>query len=147
VPTNFFQIEVTETVFLGCGAESVESDLKLLSSNGVKIALDDFGTGYASLRHLKQFPVHTIKIDRSFVSDMNRLEDDAAIVRAIINLGENLGLDVVAEGIETASQEAELRQMGCGYGQGFLYSQAIAASEVEAYLRGEAAEYGVRLSA
>lgn len=147
VPPSFFQVEVTETVFLGRGAEAVEDDLRLLSSNGVRIALDDFGTGYASLRHLKQFPVHIIKIDRSFVADMDKLGDDAAIVRAVINLGQSLGMDVVAEGIETASQEADLRQMGCGYGQGFLYSQAMPASCVAAYLQSDNAENGVRLSA
>jgi diguanylate cyclase (GGDEF)-like protein/PAS domain S-box-containing protein len=138
VPTSCFQLEVTETVFLGRGAECVENDLKLLSSQGVKIALDDFGTGFASLRHLKQFPVHIIKIDKSFVSDMNRLQDDAAIVRAVINLGQSLGMDVVAEGIETVNQAAELRQMGCGYGQGFLFSKAIPASGLAASLKGEA---------
>jgi EAL domain-containing protein (putative c-di-GMP-specific phosphodiesterase class I) len=128
---------VTETVFLGRGAECVENDLKLLSSQGVKIALDDFGTGFASLRHLKQFPVHIIKIDKSFVSDMNKLQDDAAIVRAVINLGQSLGMDVVAEGVETFSQAAELRQMGCGYGQGFLFSKAVPASGLAACLKGE----------
>jgi diguanylate cyclase (GGDEF)-like protein/PAS domain S-box-containing protein len=137
VPTSCFQLEVTETVFLGRGAECVENDLKLLSSQGVKIALDDFGTGFASLRHLKQFPVHIIKIDKSFVSDMNKLQDDAAIVRAVINLGQSLGMDVVAEGIETVSQAAELRQMGCGYGQGFLFSKAVPASGLAACLKGE----------
>lgn len=147
VPTARFQLEVTETVFLGRGAECVERDLKLLSDHGVKIALDDFGTGYASLRHLKQFPVHIIKIDKSFVLDMHKRRDDAAIVSAVINLGQSLGMEVVAEGIETTGQEAELRQMGCGYGQGFLYSKAIPGSRMEAYLRGESGEEGARLSA
>ena len=147
VPTSRFQLEVTETVFLGRGAECVESDLKLLSAHGVKIALDDFGTGYASLRHLRQFPVHIIKIDKSFVSEMNRLKDDAAIVKAVINLGQSLGMDVVAEGIENTSQEAELRQMGCGYGQGFLYSKALPASRMKAYLTAGLEKASVRLSA
>jgi diguanylate cyclase (GGDEF)-like protein len=147
VPAHYLQVEVTETVFLGRGSECVERDLKLLSAHGVKIALDDFGTGYASLRHLKQFPVDIIKIDRSFVTDMHRRRDDAAIVRAVINLGQSLGMDVVAEGIETTSQEADLRQMGCGYGQGFLYSKALPASRLKAYLSGEPDEDGERLSA
>jgi diguanylate cyclase (GGDEF)-like protein/PAS domain S-box-containing protein len=135
VPTSRFQLEVTETVFLGAGAESVERDLKMLSSAGVRIALDDFGTGYASLRHLKQFPVDIIKIDRSFISEMQQRPDDAAIVSAIINLGQNLSLDVVAEGIEQADQERQLRQLGCGFGQGFLYSKAFPASQMETFLR------------
>jgi diguanylate cyclase (GGDEF)-like protein/PAS domain S-box-containing protein len=147
VPTSCFQLEVTETVFLGRGAECVERDLKLLSAHGVKIALDDFGTGYASLRHLKQFPVHIIKIDKSFVADMHSRRDDAAIVRAVINLGQSLGMEVVAEGVETAEQEAVLRQLGCGYGQGFLYSKAIPAARMRAYLSGAPEEGGARLSA
>jgi diguanylate cyclase (GGDEF)-like protein len=135
VPTSRFQLEVTETVFLGAGAESVERDLKMLSAAGVRIALDDFGTGYASLSHLRQFPVDIIKIDRSFISEMQQRPDDAAIVSAIINLGQNLGMDVVAEGIEHADQERQLRQKGCAFGQGFLYSKAFPASEMGTFLR------------
>jgi diguanylate cyclase (GGDEF)-like protein len=137
VPTSCFQLEVTETVFLGHGAECVERDLNLLSSEGVKIALDDFGTGYASLSHLRQFPVDIIKIDRSFVRDMLTNTDDIAIARAVINLGESLGMSVVAEGVETKDQEAQLRRMGCGYSQGFLYSEAFEGSRMPAYLRGD----------
>jgi EAL domain-containing protein (putative c-di-GMP-specific phosphodiesterase class I) len=99
IPTNHFQLEVTETVFLGRGAEYVHRALALLNSRGVKIALDDFGTGYASLRHLKQFPVDIIKIDQSFVRDMADDPNDEAIIRAVINLGRSLGIKVVAEGI------------------------------------------------
>ena len=108
VPTSMFQLEVTETVFLGRGAEYVHGALALFSSAGVKIALDDFGTGYASLRHLKQFPVDIIKIDRSFVRDMESDPGDDAIVRAVINLGRSLGISVIAEGIETEKQAERL---------------------------------------
>ncbi len=134
VPTSCFQLEVTETVFLGRGSEYVHRALKLLSSEGVKIALDDFGTGYASLRHLKQFPVDVLKIDRGFVRDMEKHADDAAIIRAILNLGRSLGIQVVAEGVETDAQAARLRQLGCRYGQGFLYSQAVPAKLVSQLL-------------
>jgi diguanylate cyclase (GGDEF)-like protein/PAS domain S-box-containing protein len=127
VPTRAFQLEVTETVFLGRGAEYVERALKTLSTAGVTIALDDFGTGYASLSHLKQFPVDVIKIDWSFVAELGRSPDASAIVQAVINLGRSLKIAVVAEGIETRAQETFLREAGCDYGQGYLYSRAIPA--------------------
>jgi diguanylate cyclase (GGDEF)-like protein/PAS domain S-box-containing protein len=135
IPTHCFQLEVTETVFLGRGAEYVHRALALLSSHGVKIALDDFGTGYASLRHLKQFPVDIIKIDRSFVRDMEVDPGDEAIVRAVINLGKSLGISVVAEGIEAESQAARLLELGCDFGQGFAFSHAVSASRVPTLIR------------
>jgi len=134
IPTSCFQIEVTETVFLGRGAEYVHRALALLNARGVKIALDDFGTGYASLRHLKQFPVDIIKIDRSFVRDMDSDPGDEAIIRAVVNLGRSLGIKVVAEGIETEDQAARLVELECDFGQGFLFSKAVAASRVPALL-------------
>ena len=112
IPTRCFQIEVTETVFLGRGAECVHRALALLCAQGVRIALDDFGTGYASLRHLKEFPVDIIKIDQSFVRGMEFNPDDEAIIRAIINLGQSLGISVVAEGVETLTQADRLLQLG-----------------------------------
>ena len=130
IATRHFQLEVTETVFLGRGAEYVHRALALLSKAGVRIALDDFGTGYASLRHLKQFPVDIIKIDRSFVRDMHADAGDEAIVRAVINLGKSLGISVVAEGIETRAQADRLVELACDVGQGFLYSRAVAARQV-----------------
>ena len=132
VPTHCIQLEVTETVFLGRGAEYVHRALALLSARGVKIALDDFGTGYASLRHLKQFPVDIIKVDQSFVRDMNHDPGDEAIVRAVVNLGRSLGIKVVAEGIETEAQSARLIELRCDFGQGFLFSRAVAAPRVPA---------------
>lgn len=130
IPAENIQIEVTETVFLGRGAEYVERALKELSSAGVKIALDDFGTGYASLSHLKQFPVNIIKIDRSFIRDLHEDPEDEAIVRAVISLGRSLDIAIVAEGIETLAQSAFLRKFDCGYGQGFLFGAAAPAAEV-----------------
>lgn len=134
VPTSFLQLEVTETVFLGRGAECVDRALKQLSASGVKIALDDFGTGYASLRHLKQFPVDVIKIDKSFVAGMRQQGGDHAIVEAVLHLGRSLEIEVVAEGIETAEQEQLLQKLGCAFGQGFLYSEAGSASRVATLL-------------
>jgi diguanylate cyclase (GGDEF)-like protein/PAS domain S-box-containing protein len=135
VPARHLQLEVTETVFLGRGADYVERALKMLSAAGVKIALDDFGTGYASLSHLKQFPVDLLKIDRSFVRDLAHDADAAAIIRAVINLGQSLDIETIAEGIEQAAQAAQLSAYGCHYGQGFLYSKAVPASDVAAMLQ------------
>lgn len=131
IPTSCLQVEVTETVFLGRGAECVETALKTLSASGVQIALDDFGTGYASLSHLKQFPIDILKIDRSFVRCLQHASDDAAIIDAVLNLGRSLGMSVVAEGVETPAQHEALRQLGCQYGQGFLYGKAQPAQHLE----------------
>ena len=130
IPTSCFQLEVAETVFLGRGAEYVHRALALLNMRGVVIALDDFGTGYASLRHLKQFPVDKIKIDKGFVRDMAVDPGDEAIISAVVKLGFSLGIKVVAEGIETEEQETRLLELGCEFGQGFLFSRAVPASRV-----------------
>lgn len=135
IPPSAIQLEVTETVFLGRGAVSVERALKTLSMEGVQIALDDFGTGYASLAHLKQFPVDIIKIDRSFIRELQHHRDNAPIVDAVINLGRSLGIKVVAEGIETAIQHHFLVAKGCDYGQGHLYSPAVPADEAAMFAR------------
>lgn len=134
VPTSLFQLEVTETVFLGRGAEHVESVLRTLSAAGITIALDDFGTGFASLSHLKQFPVDVIKVDCSFVEELGRSPDASAIVQTVINLGRSLNIAVVAEGIETRFQEELLRLAGCDYGQGYLYSRALPGGDVPSFL-------------
>lgn len=134
VPTSSIELEVTETVFLGRGAEYVDRALHLLSSEGMRIALDDFGTGYASLSHLKQFPVDIIKIDQSFVRNINVDPDDLAIIKALVGLGKSLAIDIVAEGIENQTQFTFLAEQGCDYGQGYLFSSAVAAAEVPSLL-------------
>jgi len=132
---RMIQVEVTETVFLGRGADSVAQALKLLSSAGVGIALDDFGTGYASLSHLKQFPVDFIKIDRSFIRDLEHDPGDAAIIDAVVNLGRSLGIHIVGEGVENERQHSFLTALGCDFGQGFLYGEAVPADQVGEMLR------------
>jgi EAL domain-containing protein (putative c-di-GMP-specific phosphodiesterase class I) len=124
------QVEVTETVFLGRGAEYVQDAIRTLAAEGVQIALDDFGTGYASLSHLNHFPVSTIKIDRSFISRLETSDHDAAIVRAVINLGRSLGIRIVAEGVETSGQAAFLTRHRCHSAQGYLYSKPVDAASV-----------------
>jgi diguanylate cyclase (GGDEF)-like protein/PAS domain S-box-containing protein len=134
VPFDRLELEVTETVFVGRGAECVASMLETFSRAGVHIALDDFGTGYASLTHLKAFPVHTIKIDRSFISHIDRDAGDAAIVDAVVALGHRLGMTVVAEGIETEDQARYLLGQGCDVGQGFWFGHSVPRDEVPAIL-------------
>jgi diguanylate cyclase (GGDEF)-like protein len=127
-------VEVTETVLLGGHGDRVSAILSTLHRAGVRVALDDFGTGYASLTHLKQYPVDEIKVDRSFVRDLERDPNDAAIVTAVVQLGQNLGLDVTAEGVETEAQAAFLREQGCAYAQGYLYSKPMPQSRVPWFL-------------
>jgi diguanylate cyclase (GGDEF)-like protein len=130
LPPSMIEIEVTETVFLGRGAHYVDRALRMLSAAGIRIALDDFGTGYASLSHLKQYPVDILKIDRSFVSNLEHSPDDAAIVDAVIDLGRNLGITIIAEGVETRAQADHLRTRGCAVGQGFLFGHPVTADRI-----------------
>ncbi|HWU97311.1 MAG TPA: EAL domain-containing protein [Oxalicibacterium sp.] len=121
---KYLELEITESVM----ATEVEKSFAMLTelrAMGVKISLDDFGTGYSSLSYLKRFPVDTLKIDQSFVRDIATDANSAAIVRAIISLGHNLNLNVLAEGIETDEQSTFLRQNGCNEGQGYLISRPV----------------------
>lgn len=135
LPPSAIELEVTESVFLGRNADRVARTLRRLSGQGIAIALDDFGTGYASLSHLKQFPIDVIKIDRQFVHDLETDPDDAAIVRAVLNLAYSLGIRTVAEGVETQQQVDYLRAGGCHLGQGFHFSPAISPAAAETMLR------------
>ncbi|USU10061.1 EAL domain-containing protein [Sphingomonadaceae bacterium OTU29MARTA1] len=134
LPPERLELEVTETVFVGRGAECVASTLETFNRAGVHIALDDFGTGYASLTHLKAFPVHTIKIDKSFVSHLDRDAGDAAIIDAVVALGHRLGMTVVAEGVETVPQARHLLAQGCDMAQGYLFGRSVPGAAVPAAL-------------
>ncbi len=137
VEPSHFDVEITETVFLGRSSDHVAPILDELNRAGVRVALDDFGTGYAGLIHLKQLPIDTIKIDQSFVKDIERDAFDTAIVCAVIELGRKLGMRVVAEGLETAGQARFLRDNGCELAQGFLFFRPLAAPEMTDLLRAE----------
>ncbi len=128
-------IEVTEGVFLGRQADKAVETICELDRLGFKIALDDFGTGYASLLHLRQIPVDSLKIDQSFVRNLVDSKDDLAIVAAIANLGDSLGLDVIAEGIETAEQLKVLRQLNLKLAQGFYFSKPLPIRDACALIR------------
>ncbi len=137
LPTQRLGIEVTETVLLGGHGDRVKPVLERLHAAGIRVALDDFGTGYASLTHLKQYPVDEIKIDRSFVHDLERDANDAAIVTAVLHLGQSLGIDVTAEGVEVAEQALFLKNAGCTYAQGYLYSRPMPSSRVPWFLKNQ----------
>ncbi|HYF55897.1 MAG TPA: bifunctional diguanylate cyclase/phosphodiesterase, partial [Salinarimonas sp.] len=130
VPGSRFEVEVTETVFLGRATETAAAILAEFHAAGVSVALDDFGTGFASLTHLKRFPVDHIKVDQSFVRDLETDRDDAAITEAVIGLGRSLGIRITAEGVETAGQVEILRRAGCDAGQGYLFSKPVPATRV-----------------
>ncbi|MDP2848315.1 MAG: EAL domain-containing protein [Humidesulfovibrio sp.] len=117
------KLEITETLVMQ-NPESVVHKLRGLREMGVKVSIDDFGTGYSSLSYLRRFPINTLKIDRSFVSDLDAFEN-LIIVRTIVSLAHNLGFDVVAEGIETERQRHFLAELNCEFGQGFLFSRAL----------------------
>jgi diguanylate cyclase (GGDEF)-like protein/PAS domain S-box-containing protein len=115
-------LEITESVLMS-NAPSTITLLLALNGMGVRLAIDDFGTGYSSLGYLRRFPVHLLKIDRSFIGGLGRRADDSAIVAAIVSMGHALGLSVLAEGAETPEQLAELRDLGCDLGQGYLFAR------------------------
>ncbi|MGI8611056.1 MAG: EAL domain-containing protein [Sphingomicrobium sp.] len=124
------QVEVTESVLLGQAIEHVERTFNELAQAGIKLALDDFGTGFASLTHLKRFPIEIIKIDRSFIRDLQIDAEDGAIVDAVVGLGRALKIQVVAEGIETVMQHDFLSALGCAVGQGYLFGSALPADRI-----------------
>ncbi len=123
--------EITETTLLTDVAAATVA-LRNLRGLGVHLAVDDFGTGYSSLTYLKKFPVEAIKIDRSFVNGLGIEVDDSSIVDAVIRLGHSLGLDVIAEGVETPLHLAQLRELGANSGQGYLFSRPVPASMLDA---------------
>jgi diguanylate cyclase (GGDEF)-like protein len=133
VPPTALQLEITEGTLIDDPART-EDVLRELAAFGVALSLDDFGTGYSSLRHLKRLPVKEIKIDRSFVQRLHIDADDAAIVRSIIDLGEALGLRVVAEGVETLETWHRLAAMGCDEAQGWYLARPMAANNATAWL-------------
>jgi diguanylate cyclase (GGDEF)-like protein/PAS domain S-box-containing protein len=133
IPPQCLQLEITESAYLS--ADSGVRNIEELVELGVRLSIDDFGTGYSSLGYLKRLPVSTVKIDRSFVTDLLTDSADQAIVRAIIAVARNLNLATVAEGVETAAHVEYLREHGCDQLQGYYYARALAPDALEAYLR------------
>jgi diguanylate cyclase (GGDEF)-like protein len=125
--------EITEHALISENTATVQA-LEQLQATGSPIVLDDFGTGYSSLSHLKRFPIDVVKVDRAFVSNLERERKDEAIVAAVVGMADAFALDVVAEGVETAEQARLLAQLGCRFGQGFYFSKPIPAAEMEVAL-------------
>src|SRR5262249_52912439 len=129
LPPGLLELEITESIAM----QNFDLTVPLLTEfvgMGISISIDDFGTGYSSLSYLKRLPIHRLKIDQSFVAGIGREPRDTAIVRAIIGMAHNLGLGVVAEGVETEAQAALLRELNCDEIQGFVFSQALPAEDV-----------------
>jgi len=133
LPPRCLKLEITESVF----TDNIEAAVGLLTqlrNLGVQLSIDDFGTGYSSLSYLQRFPIDTLKIDRSFVMQMMENEQNLAIVRTIVALAQNLGMDVVAEGVETEDQLMLLRKLECENGQGFLFSMPLRDVQVDQFI-------------
>ncbi|MFD2366030.1 EAL domain-containing protein [Pseudoduganella sp. GCM10020061] len=129
IDPSLIEFEITETALMQHGEHTLEV-LGQINAMGIRLSIDDFGTGYSSLAYLKRFPVHKVKIDRAFIRDLEDSAEDRAIVAAIIALSDSLQLDVVAEGVETEGQFAQLREQGCDFAQGYLFSQPVPASSL-----------------
>lgn len=128
--TEWLELEITEDFIIKKTKKSI-STLQKLRDLGISLAIDDFGTGYSSLSYLKKLPINKLKIDRSFVSDINEDKDDATLVQAIIAMGKSLNLKLIAEGVEQVSHETFLTEHGCDYAQGYLYSKPVPAEAIE----------------
>ncbi|MCL4432677.1 MAG: EAL domain-containing protein, partial [Epsilonproteobacteria bacterium] len=133
LPHEYLELELTEAVTMH-DPEAVISVMNKFHSQGIRMSIDDFGTGYSSLSYLKQFKVYKLKIDQSFIRDITDDPDDRAIVSAIIDMAHNLGLQTIAEGVETAEQLAFLRLHGCNEVQGYYFSKPLPSAEFEQFL-------------
>jgi EAL domain-containing protein (putative c-di-GMP-specific phosphodiesterase class I) len=130
LPATLLKLEITESAMMETEGAAVAA-LERLRAMGIRLMLDDFGTGYSSLSYLHRLPIDTLKVDRSFVTDLHQNPTDRHFVETIVHLAHKLGRDVVCEGVELAVQADILAAMGVEYSQGFLYSRPVAAHEAE----------------
>jgi EAL domain-containing protein (putative c-di-GMP-specific phosphodiesterase class I) len=128
-------LEITETVLMR-KPETTARLLKELKTLGVRIAVDDFGTGYSSLAYLRQFPVDSLKIDRTFITGLELSSEAHALTHTLIQLGKALGLQTLAEGVEHHGQVRQLQREGCDLAQGFLFARPLTVDAIEGFLRG-----------
>jgi EAL domain-containing protein (putative c-di-GMP-specific phosphodiesterase class I) len=131
-------LEITETALMH-DMQAALARLNALKALGIRLSVDDFGTGYSSLSYLRQFPIDTVKIDKSFIDEVYKGGDDATFVGAILRLSEALHLDTLAEGIETEDQAITLEQLGCHLGQGYLYAKPLDPTDIDELLRTQTA--------
>jgi EAL domain-containing protein (putative c-di-GMP-specific phosphodiesterase class I) len=134
VPARLLRLEVTETAVMGNPALALAT-LTGLHELGVRLAIDDYGTGYSSMAYLKKLPVDELKVDRSFILNMTANDNDAILVRSAIDLGHNLGLTVVAEGVEDAATLDRLAELTCDRAQGFFVSRPLPGTAMAGWLR------------
>ncbi|SHJ84335.1 PAS domain S-box-containing protein/diguanylate cyclase (GGDEF) domain-containing protein [Malonomonas rubra DSM 5091] len=133
LPPRWLELEITESTVM----KNVSGTIKIMNQlhrQGISLAIDDFGTGYSSLSYLKRFPLSKLKIDSSFIADITHSANDLSIAKSIVALAETMQMDVLAEGVERQEQQELLQKMGCGYGQGFLFSRPLPATELEPFL-------------
>lgn len=130
LPGNSVTVEITEGLLLK-ESPRIRQQLLDLKNSGIEVSIDDFGTGFSALSYLKQFDIDYLKIDRSFMKDLELREDDMALTEAIIVMAHKLGIKTIAEGVETEGQLELLKSFGCDYAQGFWYSPAVTAAEFE----------------
>jgi EAL domain-containing protein (putative c-di-GMP-specific phosphodiesterase class I) len=133
LPGEALELEITESAITESPDEAIVT-LRGLKALGLRIAIDDFGTGYSSLAALKRFPIDTLKIDRSFIAGLGDDADDREIVTAIIAMGRNMGMAVMAEGVETRAQRDFLRNHGCDFAQGYLFARPLPAAAAAGWL-------------
>jgi EAL domain-containing protein (putative c-di-GMP-specific phosphodiesterase class I) len=138
--SQYLELELTESLLLS-NADTTLSVLQELKAMGLKLAIDDFGTGYSSLSYLKRFPIHKLKIDRSFVRDVAVNSDDAAITTAIIGIAQHLKLKVIAEGVEDEAQLSFLRTNNCNEIQGYFFSKPLSVDAAGDFLRSASREH------
>ncbi|MCE2572881.1 bifunctional diguanylate cyclase/phosphodiesterase [Motilimonas eburnea] len=132
--TQSVTLEITESLLMNSDTQHMKR-IRALKAAGVKIAIDDFGTGYSSLNYLRSLPADVVKIDRSFISDIPRNQQDNLLFNGIINIVHNLGMQVVVEGVETSLQQTYVQQQGCDYSQGFLMSKPLSFEQIKEYLQ------------
>src|SRR5207302_2576334 len=133
IDPKYLKLEITESAVME-NAETAVQLLRRLKALGVQLSIDDFGTGYSSLGYLHRFPVNTLKIDRSFVGRIGEAAENIEIVRTIMSMAENMGMEVLAEGVETLRQLSQLRKLNCQYGQGYLFSRPVDAESVSQWI-------------
>ena len=143
LPGSCISVEITEAVLLNA-SNRVSYQLQQYHDAGMQVAIDDFGTGYSSLAYLKKFDIDYLKIDQAFIRDMQHNEDDRAIVRSVTAMAHELGLLVIAEGIETIEQNDLLIAAGCDFGQGFHFSRPVPSAQFEHLLEVDRQHGGIR---
>jgi EAL domain-containing protein (putative c-di-GMP-specific phosphodiesterase class I) len=130
---SYLKLELTESMLVDNIQNTVDTLLQLKAMD-IKLSIDDFGTGYSSLSYLHRFPIDTLKIDRSFINKIGSNPEECAVVKTIITLAHTLGVEAIAEGVETSEQSANLQAWGCEFGQGYFFAKALNCSAIEVML-------------